>query len=85
MDRDTFTTADGVLVQFNTFEQNPDNVLSIWLQYPLLAYLDVHRKNVLMEAIVRVLNDGGATPTVDMSNLCLGTYDTYSLTTFNEG
>ena len=60
--------------------------LSVWLQYPLLAYLDVHRKNVLMEAVVTVLNTGPTAPDViDRNNLCLGTYETYSLNSFNEG
>lgn len=84
MDRDTFNLTNEVLIQLSTFEQNSGYVLSIWIQYPLLAYLDVHRKGLLMQAISDVLNSDPDT-TVDLNNWCLGTYDIYGLTTFNEG
>ena len=86
--RETIPDGNTVQVRFNTFEGNDNYVFSLWFQYPLLAYLDTYRKQLLMQGIVDVLNNNTnpmAPDYVQKSNLCLGPYEIYGANTFNEG
>lgn len=50
---------------------------------PLLAYLDLSRKRALIDLVINILN---YQPSAiwDFDNVCIGTYETYELTTFKE-
>ena len=50
---------------------------------PLLAYLDLSRKRALIGLVISILDDQ-STPPFNLENVCIGTYETYELTTFKE-
>ncbi len=58
-------------------------VWSIFLQYPVLAYLDSVKKQVLIGQIVRLINVGGQ-PTVTTDNICIGRVYHYDVSLYTE-
>lgn len=64
------------MVNYTAYEQNSNNVWTLFFQMPLLGFLDMTRKRALMEIITEL-----ASVTVDV---CLGTYEVYEIATFRE-
>ena len=56
---------------------------SIYLQYPVLAYLDSLKKMDLIGKIVALMNLGGLTG-MTTSNVCIGTVDHYDVSLYTE-
>lgn len=64
------------MVNYTAYEQNSNNVWTLFFQMPLLGFLDTTRKRALMEIITEL---SGVTVEV-----CLGTYEVYEIATFRE-
>jgi hypothetical protein len=73
--------SDTLNVTFTQFEQNGSNVWTLLFQMPLLSYLDVTRKRALIDIVSKVST---SMPLLSLDNVCIGTYETYQLTTFSE-
>lgn len=61
------------------YEQNGENVWTLFFQMPLITFLDPQRKLSLMDTVMTVLDNGMTT-----DDICLGTYETYELSYFKE-
>lgn len=73
-----------VNVTFSEFEQDGASVWTLFFQIPLLAYLDLSRKRALIDLVISILNSQGPRLPLTLDNVCIGTYETYELTTFKE-
>lgn len=77
-------------VTFTEFEQNNASVWTLFFQFPALAYLDPARKIALLTLVLNTLNEltdappGSAYPPTTSADLCIGTFEFYKLTTFDE-
>ena len=69
---------------FSEFEQDGGSVWTLFFQIPLLAYLDLSRKRALIDLVISILNSQGPRLPLTLDNVCIGTYETYELTTFKE-
>ena len=76
------------VVTFSEFEQIGAYVWTLFFQFPLLSYLDVGRKRALIDIVVKVLNsrdvDLGTNTPMYLENVCIGTYEVYWITSFDE-
>ena len=81
LERTTTVTDNEASVTFTQFEQRGENVLTLFLQIPLITYLDPQRKLSLIDTILTVLDPPTARTLAD---LCIGTYETYELSYFRE-
>lgn len=73
-----------VRISYSGYQNTVDNVWSVFVQFPLLAYLDTNRKRALIDTILNVLNSGDTTTALNINNVCLGPYTVYEITTFQE-
>lgn len=69
---------------FSEFEQDGNSVWTLFFQMPLLAYLDLSRKRALIDLVISILNYQGTPYPLTLDSACIGTYETYELTTFKE-
>ncbi len=60
------------------------NVWSLFLQYPVLAYLDSVKKQALVGQIVALINLGGLTPQITTDNICIGRVYHYDVSLYTE-
>ena len=57
-----------------------DDVWTLWLQYPIIQFIDVTRKQVLFSLIADIIRSGATTPATtalrdfSVDNICLGPY-----------
>lgn len=65
------------MVNYTAYEQNSNNVWTLFFQMPLLGFLDMTRKRALMEIITELAS-------VTVTDVCLGTYEVYEIATFRE-
>ena len=71
----------------NGVSGHPDSVndnssyWTVFLQYPLLSYMDNARK----WSLFRVLLENAGRSVNDLANLCIGNYTQYGVSTYNEG
>ena len=66
------------------FPNATDEVWTIFLQFPMLSFLDAARKDNLFRTIASLMNAGGASPMLNESDFCVGTYESYRLTYYEE-
>ncbi len=60
------------------------NVWSLFLQYPVLAYLDSEKKQALVGQIVALINQGGLQPPITTANICIGRVYHYDVSLYTE-
>ena len=70
-------TNDAGRVEYSSFEQDNSAVWTLYVQMPLLGYLDVSRKGALMSIVSTLAN-------INSQNLCIGTYEVTGISTFSE-
>ncbi|XP_003388756.1 PREDICTED: uncharacterized protein LOC100631580 [Amphimedon queenslandica] len=71
------TTTDMGMVEYTSFEQDSSAVWTLYVQMPLLGYLDVSRKGALMDIVSTLAS-------INSDNLCIGTYEVTDISTFRE-
>lgn len=64
-------------VEYTSFEQDSSAVWTLYVQMPLLGYLDVSRKGALIDIVSRLA-------TINSQDLCIGTYEVTDISTFRE-
>ena len=61
------------------------NVWTLFLQYPVLSFIDPVRKRALFDVIAQILNTANGLSGLTFSDFCMGPYDQYGVATYDEG
>ena len=67
--------------------ETDDDIWTIFLQYPALAYMDIARKQRLFFILAELISGGDSGPTscsVDYTNFCVDNVELYGVTDYEE-
>lgn len=57
---------------------------TLFLQYPVLAYLDTTKKGLLVEGIVNIVNAGGSGVLLQTTDVCVADVTNYKVSYYQE-
>ena len=67
------------------FPNGTDQVWTLFVQFPMLSFLDAARKDNLFRIVASLMNSGSnGNLNINESVFCVGTYEAYRLTYYEE-